>query len=78
MVEHIPISFCFKGKQYTGHFSAVSGSGGSHAWHLMLNGNFYYGTLRLLDYWVFHESGNQIGIVELTDYFAAVVISWYE
>jgi hypothetical protein len=76
-MDKIPITFEYKGKSYQGTFEAVHGGGGANIWHLTI-GNYYCGRLRLNDTegWTFDE--NSFGAKELTDYFAAVVMAWYE
>lgn len=71
----IPVTFEFEGKQYAGHFSEVNGMG-SGMWHLMAD-RYYWGRLRRVgDQWYFDENKPRVG--HLVDYFAAVVIAWYE
>jgi hypothetical protein len=73
--EHIPVSFDFEGKPYTGYLSFVNGAGGYH-WHLMVN-KFYWGVLVNKSYeWVFHDQKNELK--EYADYFGDVLQAWYE
>jgi len=71
----IPVTFEYEGKQYSGYFSEVLGVGRDH-WHLMVD-KFYWGRLRRVgDQWFFDENKPRIG--HLVDYFAEVIIAWYE
>ena len=71
----IPVTFEFEGKQYHGAFSEVLGVGRDH-WHLMVD-KFYWGQLRRVgDTWFFDENKQRVG--HLVDYFADVIIAWYE
>lgn len=73
-MDGIPITFEYKGKNYKGHFSKVSGAS-ARVWHLMI-GNYYYGALHLTkkNGWVFY--GNKM--TELADYFGDYLTAWYE
>lgn len=76
MMDKIPITFEYKGKVYSGHFEPVHGAGGN-MWHLMIN-KYYCGRLSYTttNGWQFDE--NSFGGKELTDFFADVIIAWYE
>jgi len=46
-MNQIPISFQQQGKQFSGYFNEVSGTGGEHTtWYLMGEDKRYYGSLR--------------------------------
>lgn len=72
----IPVSFDYNGKHCNGHFSAPSGAGGK-TWHLTIDG-YYRGQLILTENFGWQFSNNQDTMTELTDYFAAVIIAWYQ
>jgi len=79
MTRSIPIIFSFKGKQYSGTFDAVSGSGGGSGddWHLTIDG-YHRGHLHYSQYykgWVF--TSNSGFFDELSDYFEAYLIGWF-
>jgi len=44
MLDRVPITFQFKGKEYSGYFSKVAGAGSSSMFHLMVDG-YYFGQL---------------------------------
>lgn len=71
----IPVSFQYNGKRYLGTLDEVAGAGAG-MWQLMVDG-YYWGRLRKVkDEWFFDESKWQVG--GLKDYFAAVVVAWYQ
>ena len=48
-MENVPITFEHKGKQFSGYFTEVLGTGGEHTnWYLMGEDKRYYGRLRLV------------------------------
>ena len=70
----IPVEFEFEGKKISGTLEEVGA--GRDVWQLMVN-SFYWGRLRRAnDQWFFDESKWKIG--HLVNYFAAVVVAWYE
>ena len=78
-MEHIPISFELKGKQYSGFLDAVSGMGGQ-TWHVMLGG-YYHGSVRIAqERLVYHPNppAEELGMLAMEDYFIAVITAWYE
>jgi hypothetical protein len=73
----IPVTFEYKGKEYKGFLSEVSGAAGK-TWFLMIDG-FYCGQLLYLDSAAEFRFTSQTGeFKELVDYFASVIIAWYE
>jgi hypothetical protein len=76
----VPIKFEYRGKQYNGIFSSVSGSGASLGddWDLTIN-RFYFGQLHYSQYsdgWVFHSNS---GLFEdLSNYFEAYLVGWFQ
>lgn len=77
MRDIIPVSFIDNGTQYSGYFTGGKGAS-VNEWQLYLNGNYYKGTLRLLESrgWVFDSPKNQFQ--DLSDFFQQIVIAWYE
>jgi hypothetical protein len=74
-MDRIPITFLHNGKQHKGYFHAVAGAGGG-VWNLMVD-RFYWGRLRQVgEGWAFDSSKDDISY--LVDYFAAVVVAWYQ
>jgi hypothetical protein len=85
----IPITFEFQGKQYTGHFSQVTGCGSNANFHLSVTtrhwGQLFYiegqpgfdgGIHAVPSGWRF--SGNIPGLEELTEYFGYHIIAWLD
>ena len=64
---NIPVTFNYKGKEYNGHFSQVSGAGSTAMFHLNVNG-FYWGRLRYSDFtngWGFDTTPTTEGLEKL-------------
>lgn len=74
-MNDIPITFSHEGKTYKGYFKAISGSGGVHSWHLMVN-NYYCGTLHYTDTYGLAYHGNRFN--ELAQFFIDYVTLWIE
>jgi hypothetical protein len=83
----IPVTFDFKGKEYKGFLSKVSGASNDLTFDLTVDG-FYWGKFFYVEGgpgiqglhaveagW--RLSGNKEGIEELRDYFERVVVAWY-
>jgi hypothetical protein len=71
----IPVVFKYQEKEYKGTLDEVAGAN-TNTWHLMID-NYYWGRLRKVgEDWMFDESKYKVG--DLRDYFAGVVISWYQ
>lgn len=76
-MDKIPVSFEYKGKHYKGTLEEVNGGGGG-MWHLtidryycgQMNYNGNTGTLRFTS-----QTGK---FEELNDFFADVLIAWYQ
>jgi hypothetical protein len=73
MADRIPITFEYRGKDYYGEFMPVQGSGYPRAFQLLIN-NYYIGSLRYSDGWVFE---GQV-MTDLADVFGAYIIAWYQ
>ena len=77
-MEHIPISFEYDGRKYSGHLAAVHGSG-TCVWHLMDDKNFYLGRLRKAnDEWVFDATGKSEELKNLAEFFGNYLTAWLE
>jgi hypothetical protein len=74
----IPVSLEIDGKHFTGHLTSVSGAGVPNTWHLLLNGNFYYGALHLLDRWVFHGNTHGKRFETIAEELGQMVVAWYQ
>jgi hypothetical protein len=73
----IPVTFTYQGKDYSGELSDVHG-GGTHHYHLMVQG-FYWGRLRFANgEWVFDENPVSMGLEKMADYFGSVVVSYHQ
>ncbi|MBC7826889.1 MAG: hypothetical protein H7122_04025 [Chitinophagaceae bacterium] len=72
-MQRIPIIFEHKGKQYSGILLPVQGVGHSSVWHLMIN-NYYFGSLRYTDRWIFDSNK----MPEIADFLGDYVIAWYQ
>ena len=73
-----PISFECNGKQYTGEFSQVSGSGGTTTFYLMIN-NFYCGRLRNdAVSWIFDTTPKTKDFETLGEFFGNYIIAWVD
>jgi len=68
-----PIEFEYKGKSYKGSFHLISGTGHRYVWQLYLN-NFFYGSLRYSDRWVFEGSEMR----DMAEYFGEYIVAWYD
>lgn len=77
----IPVTFTYKGKEHVGFLSNVAGGGANTLFHLYVpynGGNYYWGQLFLAanGEWRFHNQANDM--LYLSDYFASVVINFYQ
>lgn len=73
----VPIKFDYKGKEYTGNFSSVSGAGNTeyNHWHLMING-YYNGQFICTQLgWKFYSQTGEFQ--ELRDFFEFYMVSWF-
>ena len=73
-MDHIPVSFDYKGKHYSGSLDEVAGAG-AMVWHLMI-GNYYRGRFTYMDKWIFFSNDKMFE--DMADYFGEVVTLWYE
>ena len=70
-MEHIPVEFEAKGKQYSGYLIRVSGAAETAMFHLMID-NYYYGRLRFSSFtnaWEFDTNAGSQGWENLLEYF---------
>ncbi len=72
-MDHIPISFDYKGKHYSGSLDEVSGVA-AKVWYLMID-KYYYGRLMFIDKWAFHGDKNEME--DIADFFGEYVMLWY-
>lgn len=75
-MNHIPISFDYKGKHYNATLEEVIGAG-DQTWHLMID-KYYNG--KLIFYpkdqrWYFRSQTGEFE--ELSDFFGEYLILWY-
>lgn len=78
-MEDAPITFEFEEKTYNGRFEKVEKAGGSTAWDLMDDKNFYLGRLRLVNSrWFFDNTPKTVGMEKLAEYFGSYITAWYE
>jgi len=70
-MDRIPINFERGGKQYSGYFVQIAGSGDTSTRHLYDHRNFYLGRLRIdaNDDWVFDESNPKDELKYLARFF---------
>ena len=68
-MDHIPVSFDYKGKHYEGELSQVNGAG-AHVYHLKIDRRFY-GSLIYTTKWVFHNQKDEMK--EFAKYFGNCV-----
>ena len=64
------IRFKYKGKEYTGELSKVSGAGDTGVYHLMVD-NYYWGRLRFSSFekkWIFDITPKTEGMEVLADW----------
>jgi len=73
----IPITFEHQGKQYTGIFSQVSGSGSTGLYHLMIN-DFYYGQLFHSEHFGWQWGSNKVYFKGQAEYFGSYVSNWLD
>lgn len=90
MQGDIPVTFNYKGNEYKGFFSQVSGSGSTAMFHLNVNG-YHWGQLSYVQGhdgfnggptavkagWRF-ASNQHPELEEMADYFGDVVIAWFQ
>ena len=94
MTKDIPVSFEYKGKQYKGFLSPVNGQGKEVGTVFFLKiDQKYCGTFSLAEVstpgqprppgpahypWRFTSQFGEFETQEIADYFASVVLAWYE
>lgn len=76
-IDKIPIRFEHDGKEYSGHFSKVSGGGSTALFHLYID-KFYYGQLFLTDKygWKFYSQNGEMDY--LSGFFGEYVTAWVQ
>ena len=80
-MEHIPITFEYRGKYCHCYLYKVAGVGDSGQWYLMDNKNYYLGMLHFNSFvkgWVFHENAGSKGFSELSQYLGDYLTAWYQ
>lgn len=74
-IDHIPVSFDYKGKHYEGSLDEVNGSGG-RTWFLNIN-KYHRGQLLFVnDKFVFYGSDKMFE--DLAEFFGEIIMLWYE
>ncbi len=76
----IAVTFEYNGKQYSGHFSQVSGAGSTSMFHLTVD-RAYWGRLRYSDFtngWCFDPTPKNPGMEALADEFGDLIIAWFQ
>lgn len=75
--DKIPITFEYEGKQYSGHFSQVSGAASSGTFHLMID-HYYCGQLILTENFGWQFTSQTKKFQELSDFFGQYIEAWVE
>jgi hypothetical protein len=77
MQEEIPITFAYEGKDYSGHFSAVSGGGSSSTFHLMID-SFFQGQLVNSENYGWQFYNNKEKFKKMADYFGEYITAYLQ
>jgi hypothetical protein len=80
MIEEIPVTFEFRGKEYKGTLSKIAGGGSDSMFHLNVGG-YHWGQLFMSqadNKWKFYSNSYPEMTELFSDYFGDVIMLWYE